>query len=44
VRQTSWFFECFGEVARAKSRTDEPNEDFTVAAEVRRLSLESEGG
>ena len=38
-RQTSFLFECFGEVARATSRTDEPDEDFTTAIEVRRLSL-----
>jgi hypothetical protein len=39
-RQVSWLFECFGEVARATSRADEPAEDFTTAAELRRLSLE----
>lgn len=39
-RQVSWLFECFGEVARATSRADEPDEDFTTAAELRRLSLE----
>lgn len=38
-RQTLWMFECFGEVARATSATNEPDEDFTQAAEVRRLSL-----
>jgi hypothetical protein len=38
-RQTSFMFECFGEVARATSLDDEPNEDFSVAAEVRRLGL-----
>jgi hypothetical protein len=38
-RQASFLFECFGEVARATSRDDEPLEDFTVAAEVRRFSL-----
>lgn len=37
--QTSFFFECFGEVARFTSRADEPSADFTVAAEVRRFSL-----
>ncbi|MEM9067342.1 MAG: hypothetical protein AAGE52_02510 [Myxococcota bacterium] len=39
-RQVSWFFECFGEVARATSRPDETEVDFTTAAELRRLSLE----
>ena len=38
-RQTSFLFECFGEVARATSEPDEPNADFTTAIEVRRLSL-----
>lgn len=38
-RQTSFLFECLGEVARATSRTDEPDEDFTTAAELRRLGL-----
>lgn len=38
-RQTSFLFECFGEVARATSRPGEMNPDFTVAAELRRLSL-----
>ncbi|HUH01774.1 MAG TPA: hypothetical protein VML75_07245 [Kofleriaceae bacterium] len=37
--QTSFFFECFGEVARATSRAGEPSANFTIAAEVRRLSL-----
>jgi hypothetical protein len=40
-RQVSFFFECFGEVARATSALNEPNADFTNAAELRRLSLES---
>ena len=40
-RQVSFFFECFGEVARATSAPNEPNPDFTNAAELRRLSLES---
>jgi hypothetical protein len=39
-RQVSWLFECFGEVARATSKLDETNEDFTIASEVRRLGLE----
>jgi hypothetical protein len=38
-RQTQFLFECFGEVARAESRTDEPNPDFTMAAYLRRYAL-----
>jgi hypothetical protein len=38
-RQTSFYFECFGEVARATSANGETNDDFTTAAELRRLSL-----
>jgi hypothetical protein len=38
-RQVIFLFECFGEVARAQSQDGEPAEDFTVAAEVRRLAL-----
>ena len=38
-RQASFLFECLGEVAQATSRLDEPDEDFTVAAQVRRLGL-----
>lgn len=37
VRQVSYFFECFGEVARATSQRDEVDPNFTEAAEVRRL-------
>jgi len=37
TRQVSFIFECFGEVARATSQTNEPNVDFTTAAEQRRL-------
>lgn len=37
VRQVSFFFECFGEIARATSRPGEPNADFTEAASVRRI-------
>ena len=37
TRQVSFMFECYGEVARVTSKTGEPNEDFTSAAEVRRL-------
>jgi hypothetical protein len=40
TRQVSFLFECFGEVARATSRNDEPEEDFSVASELRRLGLE----
>lgn len=39
-RQVSFLNECFGEVARATSRYDEQSDDFTTAAEVRRLGLE----
>jgi hypothetical protein len=42
-RIASWMFECFGEVARATSRLDEPQDDFTTATEVRRLGLPNEG-
>jgi hypothetical protein len=38
-RQVSFLFECFGEVARAQSRDNETADDFTTAAEVRRLGL-----
>lgn len=38
-RTTSFVFECFGEVARADSRLDEPNPDFTTAATLRRFAL-----
>jgi hypothetical protein len=37
IRQVSFLFECFGEVARATSQTNEPNADFTVASEIRRI-------
>jgi hypothetical protein len=37
TRQTSFFFECFGEVARATSQPNETQDDFTTAAELRRL-------
>lgn len=37
VQQVSFFFECFGEVARATSLPDEPDPDFRQAAEIRRL-------
>jgi len=38
-RQTSFVFECFGEVARATSQPNEAQTDFTNAAELRRLGL-----
>jgi hypothetical protein len=38
-RQVSFLFECFGEIARAASRPDEPEPDFTTAAELRRFAL-----
>lgn len=38
-RQTLWLFECFGEVARAESRPDETNADFSNAAYLRRFAL-----
>jgi hypothetical protein len=37
TRQSQFLFECFGEVARATSRPGETEDDFTTAAEVRRL-------
>jgi hypothetical protein len=38
-RQMIFLFECFGEVARAESRADETNPDFTMAAYLRRFAL-----
>jgi len=38
-RTTIYLFECFGEVARAESKPDEPNADFTAAATLRRFAL-----
>ncbi len=38
-KQVSFLTECLGEVARATSQTAETQEDFSTAAEVRRLSL-----
>lgn len=38
-RQVSFYFECFAEVVRIVSLTDEPNENFTTASEVRRLGF-----
>ena len=40
VRQSSFLFECFGEVARATGPANVDEADFGVAAELRRLSLE----
>ncbi len=37
TKQTQFLFECFGEIARATSQTGETNDDFTTAAELRRL-------
>lgn len=37
TRQSQFLFECFGEVARATSKGGETKDDFTKAAEVRRL-------
>jgi hypothetical protein len=39
TKQVSFFFECFGEVARITSEPNEPADDFTTAAEVRRFGL-----
>lgn len=38
-RTTIYLFECFGEVARAESKPDEPSADFTSAAYLRRFAL-----
>lgn len=38
-RTTSFLFECFGEVARAESRVDEADPDFTMAVRLRRFAL-----
>lgn len=38
-RQTLFLFECFGELARAESRADEPAEEFTTASYLRRFAL-----
>jgi len=38
-RQVSYFFECFAEVVRATSKADEPEENFTTAAELRRIGF-----
>jgi hypothetical protein len=38
TRQDSFLFECFGEVVRATSKVGEASDDFTTAAELRRLA------
>jgi hypothetical protein len=38
-RQVGFLFECLGEVARATSKLNEPDENFTNASELRRLGL-----
>jgi len=38
-RQSSFVFECFGEVARATSPDGEDEDDFPLAAELRRFGL-----
>ncbi len=38
-RQSSWLFECFGEVARVVAADGEPSDDFTSAASMRRFGL-----
>jgi hypothetical protein len=40
TRQDSYLFECFGEVARATSVTNETNDDFTTASELRRFGTQ----
>jgi hypothetical protein len=42
-RTTIFLFECFGEVARAESKQDEPAADFTSAAYLRRFALGQRG-
>jgi hypothetical protein len=39
-RQVGYLFECLGEVTRATSKANEPNENFTATSELRRLGLE----
>lgn len=39
LKQVSFLFECLGEVARATSRSNETEQNFTIAAEQRRLGL-----
>lgn len=42
-QQISFLFECFGEVARVTSLSDEDETFFTTANEVRRLALDERG-
>jgi len=37
TRQVSFLFECFGEIVRATSKVGETDDNFTTAAELRRL-------
>jgi hypothetical protein len=39
TKQVSFIFQCFGEVARATSQVNEMTENFTTAAEERRLGV-----
>ena len=38
-RLVGFLFECLGEVTRATSKLNEPNENFTTASELRRLGI-----
>jgi len=38
-QQTSFYFECFGEITRAQGRIGESQRDFDVASTLRRLDL-----
>jgi hypothetical protein len=39
-RQVGFLFECLGEVARATSKLNETNDNFSTASELRRLGLQ----
>jgi len=39
TQQTSFYFECFGEITRAQGRIGESQRDFDVASTLRRLDL-----
>lgn len=41
-KQVGFLFECLGEVARATSKLDETQENFTAATELRRLGISKE--
>lgn len=41
-KQVGFLFECLGEVARATSKLDETEENFTQATELRRLGISKE--